>query len=412
MNHRNLGIQKSTNSANTGHFNDGLTSLNNTLQRRSAMSTNAITSTRLQSTDLNAIYKNGIGNRIVTIKSNTALKEGFLFDDETKEDVFNDKVLPAIASAMTYQLAFGRGVIIIIEKNKPLTAPLTKTIDINDSDVWLKTFSAADITATNPDLNLNSITYNQAQNYFARGNPVHISRVIDFTYVEPIDIDKGTYQYGGISEYELIYEQLVNDGVVQRASANILERSSIPYTKKKGYNDLLRDKNETPLLNYFSAMEDTKNILGQMIIDSEDEVGVVTQALTGLSDADNIVTSRISLVTGIPALVLLGKSPSGLGNGKDGELELFYTTISNYFNRYCFADIIELCKKLNIGRVTPKKPKEMSAKEEVDFETIAIDNAMKMRDLGEDYQAYLKSKGIELDEVSSVSNIFSDDEID
>ena len=149
-----------------------------------------------------------------------------------------------------------------------------------------------------------------------------------------------------------------------------------------------------------------------MIIDSEDEVGVMTQALSGLSDADNIATSRISLVTGIPALVLLGKSPSGLGNGKDGELELFYTTISNYFNKYCFADITMLCKKLNIGRITPKKPKEMSAKEEVDFETIAIDNAIKMRDLGEDYQGYLKSKGIELDEVSSISSIFSDDEID
>ena len=407
MNHRNLGIQKKS-----GHFNDGLTSLNNTLQRRSAMSNNTITSTRLQSTDLNAIYKNGIGNRIVSIKSNTALKEGFLFDDETKEDVFNDKVLPAIASAMTYQLAFGRGVIIIIEKNKPLTAPLTKTIDINDSDVWLKTFSAADITATNPDLNLNSITYNQAQNYFARGNPVHISRVIDFTYVEPIDIDKGTYQYGGISEYELIYEQLVNDGVVQRASANILERSSIPYTKKKGYNDLLRDKNETPLLNYFSAMEDTKNILGQMIIDSEDEVGVITQSLSGLSDAGSIALRRLSLVTGIPAILLGDEKSGGLNSGSGSEMEIFYTTVSNYFMRYCFADIIELCKKLNIGRITPKKPKEMSAKEEVDFETIAIDNAMKMRDLGEDYQAYLKSKGIEIDEVSSVSNIFSDDEID
>ena len=408
MNHSNLGIQKK----NISNFKDGLTSLNNTLQRRSAMSTNKITSTRLTTTDLNEIYKNGIGNRIVSIKSNTALKEGFIFDDETKEDVFNDKVLPAIATAMTYQLAFGRGVIIIIEKNKPLTAPLSKNIDINDSDVWLKTFSAADITATNPNLNLNAINYNQAQNYFARGNSVHISRVIDFTYIEPIDIDKGTYQYGGISEFELIYEQLVNDGIVQRASANILERSSIPYTKKNGYNDLLNSKNEAPLLKYFSALEETKNILGMMIIDSADEVGVMTQALSGLSDADNIATSRISLVTGIPALVLLGKSPSGLGNGKDGELELFYTTISNYFKKYCFSDITMLCKKLNIGRVTPKKPKEMSAKEEVDFETIAIDNAIKMRDLGEDYQAYLKSKGIELDEVSSVSNIFSDDEID
>ena len=47
MNHRNLGIQKKS-----GHFNDGLTSLNNTLQRRSAMSNNTITSTA-NATDTN-----------------------------------------------------------------------------------------------------------------------------------------------------------------------------------------------------------------------------------------------------------------------------------------------------------------------------------------------------------------------
>ena len=57
------------------------------------------------------------------------------------------------------------------------------------------------------------LRYNQAQDYYVRGNKVDVSRVIDFTYVDPVDTDKGTYQYGGISEYELIYEQLINDGI-------------------------------------------------------------------------------------------------------------------------------------------------------------------------------------------------------
>ena len=394
------------------NFSDGITSINNKLQRRTAVATNHITSNRLSNQELNAIYKNGIGNRIVAIKSNTALKEGFIFEAPENEELFEDKIMPHLSNAMTFQLAFGRGVIVIIEKNKQLTEPLSENIDLSNSDVWLKSFSALDVVATNPDINLNSPRYNQAQDYFVRGNKVDVSRVIDFTYVEPTDTDKGSYQYGGISEYELIYEQLINDGIIQRSSSSILERSSIPYTKKKGYNDLLRSKNDSALINFMTALEDNKNILGQMIIDSEDEVGVLTQTLSGLSEADNIALRRLSLVTGIPVSILVGESPKGLNSSGDNELEIFYTTVSNYFKRYCLADIIDLCKRLNIGRVTPNKPKEMTAQEEATYDSAVIDNAVKLRDLGEDYQAYLKSKGLEIEDENSIANIFSDEGID
>src|SRR5690606_32640653 len=103
--------------------------------------------------------------------------------------------------------------------------------------------------------------------YQVRGVRFHPSRVVDFTYVRPTEIELPRYNYGGVSEFELIYGQLVNDGIVERASVMTLEKNSVPTIKVKGLKNAMRTGQEGPMVEYFSRMEDAAHIAGARLID-------------------------------------------------------------------------------------------------------------------------------------------------
>ena len=63
--------------------------------------------------------------------------------------------------------------------------------------------------------------------------------VIDFTYIKPTDKDRPYFKFGGMSEFQLIYNEIICDGIVQRAGASFIEKSSSLIYKMKNYARLL-----------------------------------------------------------------------------------------------------------------------------------------------------------------------------
>ena len=125
-------------------FTDGIKSLTNSLaNNRAGVNTNRMFSTTVSDDELNSIYKLGIGRKIVNIKSSNIFKEGFSAEnnDLGKETLkfIDKKLLKEIKKASEYMMAFGRGVVVIIDKNNNDTQSELKSV--NKETVRFKAFS-------------------------------------------------------------------------------------------------------------------------------------------------------------------------------------------------------------------------------------------------------------------------------
>lgn len=388
-------------------FNDGLVSLTNNLANsRNVQATNTIVNNRISFSENNEFYKSGIGNKIVNIKNNTAYKEGFIFDSTADEAFFNKFLSKKIKLSSLWMMVFGRGIFVIIEKNKKLSDPLSA--EVNKNNVTFKVFDGSMVTANSTDRDLMSERYYKPTMYQVRGESIHYSRVVDFTYIPVRENDAPTYQYAGMSEFELINEQLINDGVVERAAPAVLEKSSTIFYKVDGFKQALQNKQETTLLSYFTALENLRSVYGAGIVDSKDSVESLTQALSGLSDTDQITLRRLALVTGIPLAVLIGESVKGLGANGDNEMTTFYMMIQNIQTTYLIDNINEVMSKLGLGEVEFKQPEQQTPTEKATHQGVILENAIKLFNLSLDVEGYLKENGIKTDDTF---DLFKDEDI-
>ena len=376
------------------NFADGLKSLfNNLINRRNSQSNNIVTSMKITDDEANNIYKTGLGSKIVRIKTSHALKRSMQFANKDDEKFYNKKLKKKVKEATKWMLVFGRGIIVIQELGADLTKPLRNLKDINPNKVVLHVFSGDMVTVPTITRTLGR-NYFKPESYKVRGFSFHPSRVIDFTYVKPIEEEAPQYRYGGISEFELIRPQIINDGIVERASAHIVEKNSTLFYKYKGFKAALESGNEKTLLEFFRTVEDARSIYGAGIIDVEDSVETVDQSLTNLSEVDMITLRRLAMVTGIPLALLVGENVKGLNSTGDNEKEAFQDMVENVQEEFLIDPINELLNKFGKGDAEFKENQGGSANDKADYESKIIKAAVDLELLGQDSEQYLKDKGV------------------
>lgn len=373
-------------------FTDGIRSfISSLVDSRNTTSQNYMYSPTLSAETLRQIYRSGVGNKIVRIKSGHALNETLQFDTEEQELVYNNRLSKHVKNASKWMIAFGRGVVMLHHPGDKLDKAL---VDVDLDRMMIKVFSGDMVTTGRTDINLESPRYLKPETYIIRGQTVHYSRIIDFTYVQPPELDAPKYQYGGISEFELIYEQLIADGVVQRASPRILEKASSMFYKVKGFKDAMRTGQETDMVNYFSQMENLRGIFAAGLVDADDTIEVVSQSISNLSEADQITLRRLAMVTSIPLAMLVGENVKGLNSTGDNERQVFQDMIEAMQSEYLIEPINELMAKVGQGVVSFKENQGDTPTSRIEYEGKAIANAVALNNLGEDYSKYLEDKGI------------------
>jgi len=242
--------------------------------------------------------------------------------------------------------------------------------------------------------NLDSPNYYKPQYYSVRGFTIHPSRVIDMTYVQPVEFDAPEYYFGGISEFELIRNELISDQIVQRAVPAILEKSSTLFYKVQGFKELLADRKSDELVEYFSRMEDLRSVYGAGIIDSEDEVVTVAQTLSNLAESDMITLRRLAMVTGLSLSTLVGEPPKGLNGSGEGDRQVDMQTIKALQSEYLLEKINRLMAMHGRGRVWFKENQGQTDKDRITQETEVIKNALVLWQMGMDYDKYLQDNGV------------------
>lgn len=372
----------------TRTFMDGITNIVNQLaNRRSAANVNVVTSTRLDDSQLRAIFKTGLGAKIISIKTGYALNDTLQFANDKDEELYKRRLQRAVKKASKFMLGFGRGIILLNERGADLSKPLTGKLDL--AKVKLDVFSGDMVTPMEVSIDLNDVRYQKPKSYSVRGKSFHWSRVVDFTYYAPPELDLPTYRYGGVSEFEMIHTQLINDGIVERASGTILEKNSTLVHKVDGFADAVKCGQDDALIEYYSRVAELRGIYGDAVIDAKDDMISVAQALTNLDSVDNITIRRLALVTSIPVPLLVGESVQGLNSSGSQERQSFQDMVENLQFDYMEDPIKELCTHYGINEVCFKENQGGTAAERMDFETKVIDNAVKLEALGEDYREYL-----------------------
>ena len=373
-------------------FTDGIISLTNDLiNQRDVTQTNRVWHKHLDDEELRSISKTGLMNKITRLKAGMALGDTLHFDAEDDRNRY-ETLAPQVKKAVKGMLNFGRSLVVIHEKGADLSLPLPG--DITEREYKLDVFTGDMVTVTNVERNLSSRLYLKPKKYMVRGFPIHPSRVVDFTYIEPPEWEAEIYRYGGIPEPEMIYNQLINDAVVERATPGILEKSSTLFYKVTGFKGLLRDRQEGDVIRYFRSVESQRHALGATLMDKEDELENIQQALTNLADTDNITLRRLAMVTGIPLSWLVGEAVKGLNASGEIENDVMRATIDNLLNDYILPPLNNLLVTLGTGQASVKENRGEDPKTRAEMETQWVNNAMVLAQLGEDYEKYLRDREV------------------
>lgn len=392
---------------NKWSFKDGLKSLLSSLvNTRSAANANTITAQVVDQVELRAIYRSGLGNKIIRVKNGYALKDDLIFADPAEKVFYQTRLAKSVKKAGGFMLGFGRGVIVINERGADLATPQIGELGPYKLDV----FSGDMVTANGVSIDLTDVRYQKPQFYNIRDRQFHHSRVIDFRYVEPPEFDLPLYQWGGIPEFELIYNQMVNDGVVERASASIIEKSSTLFYKIKGFKNALQNKQEADLKNFFSLTEQSRSIYGAGLIDSEDDVINIDQKLNNLDGVDQITLRRLAMVTGIPLSILIGENVKGLNSTGTVEKQVFNEMIETLQQDFYLDPVNELLEKLDRQPITFSGSQNITPIEKIEYEGKAIINAKALWEMGQDPNKYLEDHGVI--EKDDFAEMFSPDDLD
>jgi hypothetical protein len=374
-------------------FNDGIANITNELvNRRAAVNSNIITSQSVPYTELRAIYKTGLGSKIVRLKSAYALNETLEFEKESELAFYSAKLSKKVKLAVRFMLAFGRGIIVIHQRGEDLSTPLRSSYDVDR--LRFDVFSGDMITAGGTSVDLDDDRYMKPLMYVIRGHMIHPSRVIDFVYIEPPELDAPLYNYGGISEFELIYSQIVGDSIVERSSSSILEKNANWVYKVAGLKDAMRSRQDEDIVRYFGRIEDMRNMYGAVLLDADDSAENIAQTLSNLSDVDQVSLRRVAMVTGIPLSVLVGENVKGLNSSGDNERAVFQDTIENLQTDFIHDPINQLMFKLGFSPVKFKENQGETALARIQYDKIAVDIAVQLTAIGEDGSKYLADKGV------------------
>lgn len=164
------------------------------------------------------------------------------------------------------------------------------------------------------------------QVWFAMGKQIHASRLLTFVGRPVPDILKPSYAFGGLSMSQMAKPYVDNWLRTRQAVTALIESFSVSgvYTNAQS---LLQGGGEEVLdrIDLFNIARDNS---GTMVLDKEaEEFFNISTPLGTLDHLQAQSQEQMSSVSGIPLIVLLGITPTGLNASSEGELRVFYDLI-------------------------------------------------------------------------------------
>lgn len=164
-------------------------------------------------------------------------------------------------------------------------------------------------------------------NWYIYGVTVHISRLLTFVGREVPDVLKPAYAFGGLALTQMA-KPYVDNWLRTRQSVSDMVHSFSTMVLKTNLENVLSGDPADDLFKRIDIFNATRDNRGCMVIDkNSEELENVAVPMAGLDKLQAQALEQLSTVSGIPIVILLGQTPSGLNASSDGEIRSFYAAV-------------------------------------------------------------------------------------
>lgn len=172
-----------------------------------------------------------------------------------------------------------------------------------------------------------SADYYRPQVWYVMNKMVHTTRLLLFVGRQMPDMLKPAYQFGGLSLSQMA-KPYVDNWLRTRQSVSDLIYSFSTLVLKTDLQSILQGGGADDVLNRLAVFNNLRNNSGALAINKEsEELANVSTPLGTLDHLQAQAQEHMASVSGIPLVVLLGITPSGLNASSDGEIKTFYAWI-------------------------------------------------------------------------------------
>lgn len=169
--------------------------------------------------------------------------------------------------------------------------------------------------------------------WYVMSTVVHATRLLTVVGREMPDMLKPAYSFGGLSLSQMI-KPYVDNWLRTRQSVSDLLHSFSTMVLATDMSAVIAGKSPKGFLDRLQIYNQARDNRGILAINKDTEE--LTNVSTPLGTLDKLLAQsqeQIASVSGIPLVILLGVTPSGLNASSDGEVRTFYATVKSYQER-------------------------------------------------------------------------------
>jgi hypothetical protein len=154
--------------------------------------------------------------------------------------------------------------------------------------------------------------------------------MLTFVGREVPDMLKPAYAFGGLSMTQMS-KPYVDNWLRTRQSVSDMVHSFSCMVLATNGDSLLAGGDGSDVFARVDMFNNTRDNRGCMVIDKDsEELTNVAVPISGLDRLQAQAQEQLSSVSGIPLVILLGVTPSGLNASSDGEVRSFYAAVKAY----------------------------------------------------------------------------------
>jgi phage-related protein (TIGR01555 family) len=239
-------------------------------------------------------------------------------------------------------------------------------------------------------------TFYSPESWWVNGIEVSASRLLTLVGREVPDMLKPTYSFGGLSLSQMAKPYVDNWLRARQSVSDLMHSFSVMVLKTNMASMLTAPMNADGTLAFSSGdnlwnrielFNLTRDNRGTMVVDKEmEELTNVSASLASLDKLQAQAQEQMASVVGIPLVVLLGITPSGLNASSEGEIRVFYDWIlaqQEDLVRDPLSSVIDVIQINRFGEIDPDitfefvplyqlSAKELAEMREIDARTDAI----------------------------------------
>lgn len=222
--------------------------------------------------------------------------------------------------------------------------------------------------STNP---LRSDFYRPSE-WYVYGMTVANSRMLTFVSREVPDMLKPAYAFGGLSLTQMA-KPYVDNWLSTRQSVNDLIQAFSQMVLTTDMQSTLSDGGA--LFNRLDFFNRTRNNRGIMAINEDEKLENITTSLASLDKLQAQAQEHLSSVCGVPLVILLGITPSGLNASSEGEIRVFYDAVMALNQKTVRPNvkiILDVCQLSLFGSIDPGITFEFPPLWEMDAKDLAL----------------------------------------